>query len=1641
MTTFIDILNKFRKESFSQRDKGFRFERLMQAYLRTTTQYESRFENVWLWLEFPYHNQFGGKDVGIDLVAQTFAGDYWAIQCKCYDKDSYINKPDVDSFLSTSGKTFEVDGRKVGFSQRLWISTTNNWGPTAELTVKNQTLPFTRLNLIDIDADDVDWERLEQGLFGKASRLKPFDIKEHQQKAIDKTHEYLKNHERGKLIMACGTGKTFTSLKIAENETGNKGLVLFMVPSIALLGQTLRSWSQQATVPINAVCICSDAEVSKQEEKNDENIVSTIDLALPASTDIKNIADQLEAIHRAHREGMTVVFSTYQSIEVISKAQKEVLHRTNDTFGVFDLIICDEAHRTTGVTLKDEKESTFVKVHRNDFIQAKHRIYMTATPRLYTDETKRKAEENSAVLCSMDDKAMYGDEIYRIGFGEAVEKNLLTDYKVLILAVGEKDITPTLQKAITQNDGVINADDASKFIGVINALSKKMLGDDEGLIKNADPLPMRRAVAFCSSIKSSKAVAQVFTECKDLYMEDILETEKSTMVDVVAHHVDGTMSATSRDKELMWLKGQTDNDMECRMLTNARCLSEGVDVPSLDAVVFVSPKNSQVDVVQSVGRVMRRSEGKKYGYIIIPVVVPSDAEGEVILEKHPNFKVVWTVLNALRAHDDRFNAEINKIELSKRKPKNILFGGVGVGRKDSDDGTKSSGDSKPDTDSAAAAMARQLQMSFNDLQNVFYAKMVQKVGTKRYWEQWARDIAQIAEEHIERIKNLIADDGKHRRAFDSLMRGLRRNINPGLSEQDVIEMLSQHIITRPVFEALFENYEFAQSNPVSKSMQRMLDLLDDEVKTEEEHEKLQKFYDYVRTTVGKISDAEGRQRIIVELYDKFFKTASPKTVEKLGIVYTPVEVVDFIINSVGYILKKEFGRSLSDENVHILDPFTGTGTFITRLLQSGQISRAALERKYGKEIHANEIVLMAYYIASINIENVFHDLIGPDAKYKPFDGICLTDTFQLGEDLEHDNESRAALEEIFPANSQRVKRQRKKRITVIVGNPPYSVGQKSANDNAQNRKYPTLDKHLGDTYAKGTDANNKNSLYDSYIKAFRWASDRIDPENGGVIGFVTNGNWLDGNAQNGMRKCLEREFSSIYVFNLRGNCRTSGEIRRKEGDGVFGLGSRTPIAITILVKKPKAADIKAHIFYHDIGDYLSREDKLNIIRNMGNIGNPQMQWTHIEPNKHGDWLNKRSELFNLFTPLGNKDDKKDKKTFFVPYYSNGLKTQRDSWCYNSSLAVVKEKAVEQIDFYNEQCRLLSQGEIAEVDYSTARISWTRAVLADAHKCRLYNVKSCQYVESIYRPFFKQHLLFYKPLNEMVYQIPKLFPTPQHKNLVICVSGIGASKDFSALMTDLIPCLDMVEKSQCFPLYWYDDSTSDIADLFTQGVRDDKADMDRWVRRDGVTDWILSTARKQYGSKVTKEDIFYYVYGILHSPDYRAAFSADLKKSLPRLPLVEAADDFWTFSKAGRDLASLHLNYETVEPYAGCRIVFSPLTDRGGSMNYRVEKMRFGKKDSKMADKGVIYYNSGITIENIPPEAYDYVVNGKSAIEWIMERYAVTTNKDSGIMNDTNDWAAEHDDEKYIFNLLLRIITVSLETMKIVRSLPELKLEE
>lgn len=727
--------------------------------------------------------------------------------------------------------------------------------------------------------------------------------------------------------MACGTGKTYNSLRIAENETKGKGMVLFLVPSIALLGQTLREWSTFANEPINAICICSDPEISKKKTKNeDADSYSVVDLALPASTKPHEILSQFNKIKLSANGGMTVVFSTYQSIEVIASAQKEILQ---NGFNEFDLIICDEAHRTTGVSLAGEDASAFTKVHDNDFIKAKKRLYMTATPRLYNDDTKSKAAQADAVLCSMDDEALYGEEIYRIGFGEAVEKDLLTDYKVLILTLSDKDVPPAVQKMIADEESEINADDASKLIGCINALSKQVLGD-QGIIKDSDPEPMKRAVAFCANIATSKKITATYNTATDAYISSLPAHKKEKMVSVTSKHIDGTMTALERDELLGWIKSDTDEG-ECRILTNVRCLSEGVDVPSLDAVLFLSARNSQVDVVQSVGRVMRKSPGKKYGYIIIPVVVPSDVEADKAMDDNDRYRVVWTVLNALRAHDDRFNATVNKIELNKNRPSQILVGGTEYGFDGDGNPIK-----KEDEDSNPANnkdISRQMAMHFEQLQNVIFARMVNKVGDRRYWEQWAKNVAEIAERQKARINTLITEDRVHQKEFESFLNGLQKNINPSISQQQAVEMLSQHIITKPVFEALFEGYSFVKNNAISVSMQTMLDLLEDQ-SFDKDAETLQKFYESVKMRASGIDNAEGKQRIIVELYDKFFKTAFPKMVEQLGIVYTPIEVVDFIIHSVNDVLKKEFGRSVSDENVHILDPFTGTGTFITRLLQS-----------------------------------------------------------------------------------------------------------------------------------------------------------------------------------------------------------------------------------------------------------------------------------------------------------------------------------------------------------------------------------------------------------------------------------------------------------------------------------------------------------------------------------------------------------------------------------------------------------------------------------------------------------------------------------------------------------------------------------
>jgi predicted helicase len=1348
--TFKKILEKYRKYAFSERDKGDKFERLMAAYLQTDPKYANKFSKVWLWDEFPSRKDLGGNDTGIDIVALTIEGDYWAIQCKCYAEGATIDKKAVDSFLSASSTQFKGEDLKTTrFSHRLWIDTTGKrWSSNAENVILTQNIPVSRLGLFALEEAPVQWEKLDDGISGKSAQSVKYDTREHQRIALENTNDHFKENDRGKLIMACGTGKTFTALRIAENETNGKGLILFLVPSIALIGQTLNEWTAQSINPINAICICSQPDITKKKKQGeDATFASVVDLALPASTDIDNIVRQFAYYNEHHNGGMTVVFSTYQSIDVIARAQKSLQKNIGDA-SIFDLIICDEAHRTTGITLSDDDESAFVKVHNNDFIQGKKRIYMTATPRLYDPKAKEKADQEDIYLCSMDDETIYGQEMYRIGFGEAVEKKLLTDYKVLILTLSDKDVPLSVQKMISDEEQEINSDDASKLIGCINALAKQMVGDDDTL-RAVDPEPMKRAVAFCSRINptayssatASTTIANYFNTVSNEYIEALPKEEQKVRISTDAKHIDGTMSATEREELLSWLKEDSD---DTRILTNVRCLSEGVDVPSLDAVMFLSARNSEIDVVQSVGRVMRRSEGKKYGYIIIPVLVPSDVEADKALDDNKRYAVVWTVLNALRAHDDRFEAIINKIDLNKKRPDQILIGRAEYSFDEDGNWVNENGEDYKKSEKEN----NQFALQFEALQNVLYARLVKKVGDRRYWEQWATNVAEIAQRQMERITYLIEEKTEHRKAFEMFLEGLQSNINSSITIKEAVEMLSQHMITKPVFEALFEGYSFVDNNPISQSMQNMVSLLE-EGQLEKDTKTLNKFYESVRMRAAGIDNAEAKQRIIIELYDKFFKTAFPKMVEQLGIVYTPIEVVDFILHSVNDVLQQEFGQSISDENVHVLDPFTGTGTFITRLIQSGLIKKKDLPRKYERELHCNEIVLLAYYIADVNIENAYHDVMGNEGNYVPFDGICLTDTFQLGE-----TKDSVIFSEMFPQNSERLEMQKKGPIRVIVGNPPYSIGQKSANDNAQNLSYEKLENRIANTYVKKSSANLKNALYDSYIKAFRWSTDRLAEDEGGIIAFVSNGAWLDGSSQDGFRKVIEKEFDAIYVFNLRGNARTSGVLRQKEGGGVFGLGSRTPISITLLVKNPEVKNEKAIIKYHDIGDYLGQKEKLNIISDFSSISNPEMKWKTLKPNKEGDWINQRNDTFKSFISLGNKSKNGDKNTFFLDNYSPGIMTQRDTWSYVSSVDKEGNSMRTMINYYNQ-----TLDKSLEFDSSTEKIkvlenhsdpkeiSWTVNLRSDLLKEKKHSYNDKLYRKALYRPFFKQLLYFDKSFIE------------------------------------------------------------------------------------------------------------------------------------------------------------------------------------------------------------------------------------------------------------------------------------------------------
>lgn len=1652
MSKFSDVLEQLRDNQPTAK-YGIAFEKLMVNYFRADPVLSATYDRVVRWNDWEYN---GGKaDTGIDLVARrTEDGAWTAIQCKFYLDSTPLPKSHLDSFYEASGRSYIGEsGEPEYFANRLIISTTDRWTKNAELSLSGQSIPTGRIGMSTIADSPIDWDIAFPGsdIEVNLTKREAFSPRPHQEAAISKVLEGFATHDRGKLIMACGTGKTFTALRLAERvaeKNGGRARVLFLVPSISLLSQTLKEWTAQATVSLRSYAVCSDAKVSKKAED-----IATYDLEVPVSTQGADIAERL--LRGGKRAaGLHVVFSTYQSLPAVHDAQENGLD-------AFDLVICDEAHRTTGLTLAGEDSSTFVKIHDDSYIKTAKRLYMTATPRLYDDTIKSKAEERSAELASMDDESVYGPEFHRLGFGEAVEKGLLTDYKVLVMTVDEEVAADALSRS--QGSGV-NLTLASAMIGAWNGLAKRS-GKEQGtrLGFEESAKPMGRSVAFARDIRTSQQIAEFYPKLISSY-QDMLK-DKAALNDVsllnvdlsiATDHVDGSMNAMERNTKLAWLEGALPEN-ETRVLTNARCLSEGVDVPALDSVIFFNPRNSMVDVVQSVGRVMRKSEGKDYGYIILPVAVPPSTSPSEALNDNTRFKVVWQILNALRAHDDRFNAVVNSIALNDGNQGTLPIetghtASLKAKNKKSNDENTTSLIGEGNTVETAANGAIDVKQfalfSLESWQEAIYAKIVDKVGTRTYWEDWADDVATIAENQITRIRALLdGADGNLRTEFDSFVEGLRNNLNDGISEEDAISMLSQHLITAPVFNALFENHDFIPHNPVAQVMEKMVKALS-KANLDTETESLEKFYESVRVRASEVNSASGKQQVIKELYERFFRKAFKKQSEALGIVYTPVEIVDFILRAADDVSKKHFGRGLSDEGVSILDPFAGTSTFMVRLLQSGLIKPEDLARKYANELFATEIMLLAYYVSAVNIETTYNALREEAAQrngepipdYVPFTNIALADTFQIHEDGDIPDLN------VFRENNATIERQKNAPINVVIGNPPYSAGQKSANDLNANQKYPSLDKRIAETYAEKSTAQLKNSLYDSYLRAFRWATDRIGDQ--GVVAFVSNGGWIDGNTGDGVRLSMAEDFTDLYVFNLRGNQRTAGEQSRKEGGKVFGSGSRSTVAITVGVKDPTKSGFELH--YRDIGDYLTAEEKLGIV---DSSSIETVDWQSITPNKEGDWLNQRSEEFETWPVLG---DKKQIFAKFFKVHSRGITTSRDAWLIGSSQNQISKNMNIFISTYESVRNRLAkeQPEGSILNWLKLRpectdpkkIKWTDLLQRSAKNQFPLHINLDRIQTVYYRPFMRQYIYRDPSLVHREYQMRQIFPTATHTNIGFVSVGAGESVGMSVLATEFLPDLHVIATSQFYSRFTWTPVDTEDGSLFGEGdvVKQGEASVygqvgevvNGYVRADNITDEIKQIYRDALGGDVSGDDIFHFVYGKLHDPGYRTKYAADLKKMLPHIETPNSRAEFDKFAAAGKELMDLHVGYESVEPWP---LDIQVKGDESDRETWRVLKMKWAKRKDAETGKNVndvtkLIYNKRVTIAGIPAEADEYMLGSRSAVAWLIDRYQMKKDKASGIVNDPNDWADEVGNPRYIVELIGRVVRVAMETVRIVDGL-------
>ncbi|WQR71033.1 DEAD/DEAH box helicase [Helicobacter pylori] len=1565
------------------RHKGSLFEKISKQFLQEHDS-ANEYESIDLWNDWKLRGK--ERDKGIDIVITTSNKEYIAVQCKFHQNSISYNdiSPFLTQLLSGVGE--------IKFKKGIIISTSNL---TSEAIKAIEQVRSTGMG-IDIDEiteedfiySRIDWEKFDptktEDEIPLCDKKKP---RTHQTEAIEKTKEYFSDpkNARGKLIMACGTGKTYTSLKIME--ALDPKITLFLAPSIALLSQTFREYAQEKSEPFYASIVCSDDKTGQSKNEDNDDIKFS-ELPIKASTALKDI---LSVYEKAQKENKRfIIFSTYQSALRIKEAQEAGLN------GI-DLIICDEAHRTVGAMYssneRDDKNA-FTLCHSDEHIKAKKRLYMTATPKVYSESSKAKAKESDNVIYSMDDAEVFGEEIYTLNFERAIALDLLTDYKVIILAVRKENlsgVTNSVNKKISQlkaegtklDKKLINNEFVCKIVGTHKGLAKQDLivlddenKEDNDLKNKADTFVSQRAISFCKSIQTSKNIKDSFETIMECYDEE-LKKKSFKNLQITIDHVDGTMNCKERLEKLEKLNEFQPNT--CKVLSNARCLSEGVDVPALDSVIFFDGKSAMVDIIQAVGRVMRKAKNKKRGYIILPIALEeSEIKNLDEAVNNTNFKNIWKVIKALRSHDSSL------VDEATFKEKIKIFG--------SDDGKKQN-DEKTLFDA----------ILLQDLANAVYNVMPTKLGDRNYWENFAKKTGNIARTLNNRLKDIF---GKNPEFFHGFLTSLRGNIHQNIKEEEALDMITSHIITKPIFDAIFgDNIQ----NPIAKALDKMVQKLST-LGLEGETKDLKNLYESVKTEATHAKSQKSQQELIKNLYNTFFKEAFKKQSEKLGIVYTPIEVVDFILRATNGILKKHFNTDFNDKNITIFDPFTGTGSFIARLLskENNLISDEALKEKFQKNLFAFDIVLLSYYIALINITQAAQNR---DSSLKNFKNIALTDSLDYLE--EKTNKGVLPLYEDLKENKGIKDTLADQNIRVIIGNPPYSAGAKSENDNNQNLKHPKLEKLVYEKYGKNSTSRNVGkTTRDALIQSIRMASDVVKDK--GVVGFVVNGSFIDSKSADGFRKCVAQDFSHLYVLNLRGNQRTSGEVSKKEGGKIFDSGSRATVAIIFFVKDKNAPNHT--IFYYEVEDYLKREAKLNLLAGFENL--ESVPFKEITPNDKGDWINQRNDDFEKLIPL--KRDKKLQNDSIFDLNSNGVATNRDPWVYNFSQKTLMQSVQNCIDTYNADLKRFNEVfreafkqrtkgvksdklhkhlNDREITTDKTKIAWVQNLKTQLIKGKKLDDFSQEKISvSLYRPFNKQYFYYERELAWSFYLMKKIFPDKSARNVVINTSSM-ASRNFSCLIANEITDVQTMANTQAYPLYYYDDLGN---------------------RYNAISGYALNLFRRHYkDDSIVEEEIFYYIYAIFHHKGYLEKYKNSLAKEAPRIAL---SDDFKELSMLGKELGELHLNYENGEMHTSVKHNLLENAEMEGY--YDVVQMKKDKKGDR------IQYNHHITITKIPKKAFDYVVNGKSAIDWVIERYQKTMDKESLIENNPNYYAGG----KYVFELLCRVIKLSEKSVDLIEKI-------